>query len=219
MEFIIHNNFFMFFLLMKIALCFRGHLRTFEKTFSNLKLTLLDKYDVDIFMHTWDKYNVNGEQVVRETVQNLYNPKSLLISDQQMCFSSPIFNSNYNKLGFKFQIFSISSALKLMNTYINSTGTQYDKVILARPDFIFNEKIYEVLDTNGISTLPNYKYYDLCIVCDKKYIDKFYNLFKIKKTCISKRYRTYGLNPLIKHVIQSELQNEHFPKQFGWLVR
>ena len=42
---------------MKIAVCFFGHLRTFKECAKHIKHNLLDKYDCDLFMHTWSTYN------------------------------------------------------------------------------------------------------------------------------------------------------------------
>ena len=44
---------------LKIAVCFFGHLRTFEKCAPKLRENMLNKYNCDIFMHTWDKLNHN----------------------------------------------------------------------------------------------------------------------------------------------------------------
>ena len=39
---------------MKIALCFSGQPRSYEKGYEYYKKNLLDHYDVDVFIHTWD---------------------------------------------------------------------------------------------------------------------------------------------------------------------
>ncbi len=38
---------------MKLALCLSGHLRTFDQVFQNLKENVLDRYNPDVFLHTW----------------------------------------------------------------------------------------------------------------------------------------------------------------------
>lgn len=40
---------------MKVAFLLAGHLRTFYRCLETWQTTLFDKYDVDIFLHTWDK--------------------------------------------------------------------------------------------------------------------------------------------------------------------
>ncbi|EIA3702028.1 hypothetical protein K7F17_001869, partial [Campylobacter jejuni] len=45
----------------KLAIHFFGFIRTFRDTYNNFKLNILDvnsqDYEIDIFIHTWDKYN------------------------------------------------------------------------------------------------------------------------------------------------------------------
>ena len=38
---------------MKIALCLSGQARSFEQGYEYYKKNLLDHYDVDVFIHTW----------------------------------------------------------------------------------------------------------------------------------------------------------------------
>jgi hypothetical protein len=40
---------------MKVALLLTGHPRTYKKTIDNLKKSILDNYDVDIYFFTWNK--------------------------------------------------------------------------------------------------------------------------------------------------------------------
>ena len=44
---------------MKIALCFSGQARAFEKGYEYYKRNLLDHYDVDVYIHTWDFPNAH----------------------------------------------------------------------------------------------------------------------------------------------------------------
>ncbi|MFK0391959.1 hypothetical protein ACISNN_07800, partial [Campylobacter jejuni] len=45
----------------KLAIHFFGFIRTFRDTYNNFKLNILDvnsqDYEIDIFIHTWDKFN------------------------------------------------------------------------------------------------------------------------------------------------------------------
>ena len=40
---------------MKVALLLTGHPRTYKKTINNLKKSILDNYDVDMYFFTWNK--------------------------------------------------------------------------------------------------------------------------------------------------------------------
>lgn len=54
---------------MKIALCFSGQSRSFEKGYEYYKKNLLDHYDVDVYIHTW-KFDKQRELL------ELYKPLS-----------------------------------------------------------------------------------------------------------------------------------------------
>ena len=58
---------------MKIAIQLFGHLRTYKKCLPALKKHLLNKYDCDIFMHTWDTYNHNTKTWHKNKSKNLQN--------------------------------------------------------------------------------------------------------------------------------------------------
>ena len=53
---------------MKIALCFSGEARSFEKGYEYYKKNLLDHYNVDVFIHSWE-FDRQRELV------DLYKPK------------------------------------------------------------------------------------------------------------------------------------------------
>lgn len=50
---------------MKVALCLSGHIRNLEENYESIKKNLLDHYDTDIFIHTWDTYGwrVEGNNI------------------------------------------------------------------------------------------------------------------------------------------------------------
>ena len=48
---------------LKIAICFFGHLRSFKRCAPALKRCFLDKYDCDLFIHTWDMLNHNTKTI------------------------------------------------------------------------------------------------------------------------------------------------------------
>ena len=50
---------------MKIALCFSGQPRSYEKGYEYYKKNLLDHYDVDVFIHTWDTDDMEDRKSTR----------------------------------------------------------------------------------------------------------------------------------------------------------
>jgi hypothetical protein len=84
---------------MKIAVCLSGHYRTYDITHELWKKYIYDKYDCDIFMHTWDTYGVrrgapfhefNKYEYLRKTrndIINSYNVKDLVVERYYPKFS------------------------------------------------------------------------------------------------------------------------------------
>lgn len=76
---------------MKIALCFSGQPRDIDIIYPYIKQSILDKNDVDVFVHTWwDPNNLSHNSVIPDRVHktfsvdaidkinNLYKPKRIL---------------------------------------------------------------------------------------------------------------------------------------------
>lgn len=63
--------------MIKIAICFSGHLRNYEECFPSIKNKLLDKYDCDVFISTYDT-TIN----IQNKVINLYNPKKIIFNNE-----------------------------------------------------------------------------------------------------------------------------------------
>lgn len=67
---------------MKIALILTGFLRTYKYSFELLKKNLLDKYNIDLYLATWDKQENNT--FIENNFENIYknyNLKNLIIED------------------------------------------------------------------------------------------------------------------------------------------
>ena len=56
--------------MIKLALCFSGDPRTYNKCFESIKFNLLDKFDCDIFVSTYETTNE-----IKDDILNLYKPK------------------------------------------------------------------------------------------------------------------------------------------------
>jgi len=79
---------------MKIAICISGHLRTFELTHQSLRRNVLDKYDCDVFISTWNNignttyhelypkgFDESDERIKIDRVKEVYKPTSILVED------------------------------------------------------------------------------------------------------------------------------------------
>ena len=72
---------------MKIAVCISGQPRAYAQGYEYLKRNLLDKYDCDIFIHTWHNNVYKSSDVIE-----LYKPTAYLVEEQ---LPKSVFDSKY----------------------------------------------------------------------------------------------------------------------------
>ena len=130
---------------MKIALCFCGQIRSFEKGYEYYRKNLLSDHDVDVYIHSWLPEN--------EKILNLYKPVSYsFVSEPVGNFNETYTNTpnaqkhppkfTYNML---YSMYMVSKMLK----------TKYDWVIKSRTDYALNVKIpFSELDNTKLY-IPN----------------------------------------------------------------
>lgn len=142
---------------MKIALCLSGHLRKFEQTYPTLFFYFLKSYNVDVFIHTWDKLGFSCAYKTDSTldqidpkipeINRLYNPKKMMIEStdfieelkQQGDEYAPHLKNEPKHVGHMASMFyKIYAANELRRKYQVETGAQYDWVIRCRPDLLFH---------------------------------------------------------------------------------
>jgi hypothetical protein len=63
--------------MVKLALCFSGDTRTYNKCFESIKHNLLDKFDCDVFIST---YQTSDE--IKDDIVNRYKPKKYIFHDK-----------------------------------------------------------------------------------------------------------------------------------------
>lgn len=142
---------------MKIALCFSGQARAFKQGYEYYKKNLLDHYDVDVFIHTW-QFDGMDELV------NLYNPKSFNSKESySKGFGKKIddlytHTPNREKYPprFTYAMFeSMNLCLESMLKHVFVSHVKYDWVIRSRTDYALNVKIpFEELDNSKLY-IPN----------------------------------------------------------------
>ncbi len=129
---------------MKIALCLNGYFSNSEKVFdaskghSYISKKLLDKYDVDVFIHSWDLAN-------KEKILKLYSPVSSVFEEQKdfseelSSLDEDYFFKNgayYNNNMFK--TFSVSysrkMSVKIKKEHEAKNNFKYDCVVMSRYD-------------------------------------------------------------------------------------
>jgi len=145
----------------RIAIQLVGHLRTYKKTYKKLLKNVVevnkkDGFEVDIFIHTWSETdhsdvtshnNPTGAKrgvPVGDKIKNLicqyYNPKVLLIEDQQDV-DEFIWYAKYRNLKNSYHrmyniVYSINKSSEIRREYAEKNGISYDWVIVTRPDIL-----------------------------------------------------------------------------------
>lgn len=154
---------------MKLAVCYRGHLRTLSKSFENQKQHLFKDHDVDFFCHTW---NIYDEEI--DFMKEVVKPKRLLVEDIKMMEKNP-YNSmtvsnlcvdqNFDKEKFLSDgylqgrpynvlsmLYSLNKVNSLRKEYSQSENVSYDAVVIIRPDlYFYDDFMYNEVDLNKLN--------------------------------------------------------------------
>ena len=142
---------------MKIAVCLYGHLRTWEHCYESLKKNLLDLYDCDVFMHTWDTVDAKTQSWhddlikencmvagVCEKLFEKYGLKDLMVETQadmsnEYGYYHPVNlpERNVSIWGVNCMWHSIEQVNSLRLNYQKINDIDYDFIIFTRPDILF----------------------------------------------------------------------------------
>jgi hypothetical protein len=135
---------------MRVALCLAGLPRFYEKGYDYYKKNLLDRYDVDVFFHTW-------QDTEHKQVAKLYQPKDYGISEK---LDASVINARYTRCADAINFpayatvssfFSIYHSCLLKTNYEMRNGFTYDWVIKTRFDYALNVELpLEQLDNSKV---------------------------------------------------------------------
>ena len=137
---------------MRVAVCISGQPRNYEQGYHELKKWFLDKYDCDVFLHTWkdtDSTMGGGHKFSTPVEYNFteedYNNILELYQPQQYFFQKPIPFDNTKiegHLGYKLHnILSGYYSVYACNKLLQDSGNEYDYVIRTRFDLAFTDYI------------------------------------------------------------------------------
>lgn len=134
---------------MKIAVQMFGHLRTYDRCYGKLFENLINRYDCDIFIHTWDSVDHNTQtwhnykvddklspSEIKNRVTEYYKPTALKIEKQNVQDEGVIIAQDkaISVFGIRSMLYSMAQANLLREEYQQKTGTHYDYVVVIRPD-------------------------------------------------------------------------------------
>ena len=131
---------------MKIALCFSGQARSFEKGFEYYKKNLLDHYDVDVYIHAWTFTE-------EKKLLDLYKPVGYAFEKPPVGDFDSIYTNTPNAEKypprFTYQMFYS------MHNCASLVFKEYDWIIRSRTDYALNTQIpFEQLDNTKLY-VPN----------------------------------------------------------------
>lgn len=150
---------------MKIAICFSGAIRDFNTCIPSIQKYLLNNLNADIFLHLWKFSNDNSlninfkwrdsniDNIAEKNIINILKPKSYIIDSYNLEWESKITSVistdkfidgkskqySYNCCGMYYKIFQSYLLAKKYSIYNN---VNYDLIIRARLDFIWENPIY-----------------------------------------------------------------------------
>lgn len=140
---------------MRIAVCISGQPRAYAQGYEYLKRNLLDKYDCDIFIHTWKNKVYDTKDVI-----DLYKPK---LHEVEIPYENGIFDHLFpntpNAKGWPptatvSMFYSMFKSLFLKAEYEIEVG-KYDWVVKTRFDYAINGVIpFDQLDKTKLY-IPN----------------------------------------------------------------
>jgi hypothetical protein len=141
---------------MKVCLLLSGQMRNANETYKSFETNLLDRYDVDTFISTWDSPNVY------DTIK-LFNPIAVDIEDYTIQFSDKFkdivkddehkLETNANLVSACAMWYKTMRVNQLRNNYERWFG-EYDVVIKTRPDIIIEQPIDLIEPNNNIIYIP-----------------------------------------------------------------
>lgn len=229
---------------MKVAICFSGAIRSFDECISSTMKYLISNFDnPDIFLHMWTFNDTNSSDIDynfkwRKDSSSIHNilsilkPKKHVIEEYNKTSEEVIKKSSMvdmdlfdtdDKKNYGFNCCSmywkILKSFELAEEYMGENNFEYDLIIRARLDFIWEDWIKQ---TNFDNILDNniYLIKDRYASCSRLVTnDKFFagNYSTMKQMCnvfnCLKKYQDLGIN------IEGQTVNEFHIKQCGFNVK
>lgn len=156
---------------LKVALCISGHLRVLDKTFYSIYKNIINLYDTDIFVHTWDSLGnphrpldkclmpLSSEQI-SEFINVKIKPKKFIIEPPKSFEISDIMKAKLEPgrdiVGILSMFYKIKECNNLKKEYEKENNLTYDAVIRCRGDLQFKSPVIISNLKNDIVYLPEY---------------------------------------------------------------
>lgn len=190
---------------MRVAVCISGQPRNYIEGLKCLKERLLDKYNCDIFIHTWydeehinkpfnstynnyQQYQTLNANAINEII-DIYQPKKIL-SEKYKTFDHPVNpfiygdpSGNFNVNNVISMFYSMYTANQLKTTYEIENDFTYDVVIRWRFDLATTEINLNEYELNSIN-IPNNVYSYIVNSYSKQFDTIYQNVVPERHNCI-----------------------------------
>jgi hypothetical protein len=211
---------------MKVAIVLTGHMRCWKQVYPNFKQRLVERYDPDIFIETWedeaywDPHSQHGivkdaPKVNFDDLRNTYRPIAMRFDSYEKYQTSfeerakQYSNFYHVPKNIISMLFKLGRGILMLEDYMFLTGKTYDLVIRMRPDLVFNEPLPE-FDPNKFYTL-GYRNHMGQGTSDMIQVGNFFTISLFSKLLhhLPQIYRETGL--LCPHVV-----SEQFIRRLGF---
>jgi hypothetical protein len=215
---------------MKIALCLSGQPRALEEGFRYWKKNLIDCFEVDVFVHSWNSH-------LNEHILELYKPKKYVFEDYKF---SPEHDKIYEKNCVHesslpryslAQFYTIIQSRNLKIEYEVSHNITYDWVVKGRFDYALNivpdfssDNSYVYLPTRRYLQTDNtydYGFCDLFAYGSSENMNKYMSVFEhMQKFSKIPEYKFYGESLVSTTLVETGIRKHHgYPAQENEKVR
>ena len=157
---------------MRVAVILTGHLRCWKEVFPNFKEKIIDRYNPDIYIHTWDDeaYWIPGD---KQNKTGIYEGAPQIVDDEILETYKPVhyvkeywedFNKHFESCGEYFtnyahrpknilsMFYKMQQGFAAVETNVARLQTSYDLVIRMRPDMLIHDDLPE-FDPNVFYTV------------------------------------------------------------------
>lgn len=225
---------------MKIAICISGHLRTFEKTHASLKRNVLDKYDCDVFLSTWDNvgntlyhahyptgFDETDDKIDVGRVKEVYQPTGLAIQnafDEDVQAIKKPFEGLTTRNGANVQhivpmYYKMWHCNNLRKEHQKKTGINYDVVVKCRPD-VYIHKLDAEKAMEKIQFLPGHcGFNDLIFLGPSDAMSDVFDLFTILNPTLPFNSFENAENIMHTHVTINNIPHELSTAVEYWFVK
>jgi hypothetical protein len=233
---------------MKLAFCLSGHVRNFSDCKESFVNHIVNQYNPDIFVHTWDEYGYgrNGSStkpINEKTKLCIEKNKHLGLAENteilrgtskidQELFSDlnvkEIIIENYDEIepdilriaekvvikddiDYPPNFISAMRKVKLCNElrkqYEKQNGFQYDVVIKARPDLVYQKVFIDENPKQFFTTISqSYGFMsDIFYYSNSSIMDKFCTFYDLFETYIEKGYHFNPHRLMLKHLEDTKI--------------